>query len=152
MKNVFTRKRILGFLVLWTVLFAALPARAESGSFISEQVKAINAVIAEQSKGPNDPNAAFKADEVHKILTLTFERNEILGDMDRESFKMVAAMLPSALIQTAYVSEKGMLNGMTGGAKFIDMLQKQGYTVHVVIKGSDTQFEFDYPASTLTLN
>lgn len=138
-------------LILVLFLFCSFPAQAENSSFIKVQVEQINKVIAENSTSPNDRKAVFSVDNANRIITLTFEFNKSLAGQDRGSLQVIATMLPNALIQTVYLKTAGIIDGKIIGERFIKALQNDNYVMKVIIKGTDQQFEFEYPVRSLTL-
>ena len=134
------------------LMHCSLLVKAEANTFVSQQIEQINKVLAEKSTAPNDPKAAFYANEKDKVLTLTFERNKSLAGLDGWNFELTAATLPNILLSTVYIKSKGIINGAVIGSKLIYQFQKEDYIVKVVIKGIDKQFEFQYPSSVLTLS
>ena len=142
-------KKILILLV--SMIGYTIFVTAEDTSFINEQIKQINKVLADNSTGPNDPKVSFSADTTNKVLTLQFARNKSLAGMDKGIFENVAGMLPTTILQTAYITSKGIVNGAITGHKFIKEVQSNGYKVVVIISGTDTKYEFTYPSSILSL-
>lgn len=150
--NIFRRsKRLVPLIVCAIITCCAFSVKAEQNSFLKEQVVQINKVIADNSTGPNDPKAAFSLNEKDKILTLVFERNMSLAGQNQDAFAMIAAMLPNSIIQTVYITSKEIVNGAVLGSKFIDQLQRDGYKIKVIVKGTDKQFEFEYSSSILSV-
>lgn len=146
------KKPRLAMSFIFTIFMCCyFPLQAQNSTFIKEQVEHLNKVIAENSTGPNDPKAAFSVDDANSIITLTFKRNKSLAGQNRESLQMVATMLPNALIQQVYLKTAGIINGQIIGVRFIEALQNDNYTMKVIIKGTDQQFEFDIPVRLLTL-
>lgn len=132
-------------------LFLSFSVQAENNSFIKDQIEQINKVIADNSTGPNDPKAAFSVDYTNRVITLTFERSISLAGQDKGILQMISTQLPNILIQTVYLKTAGIINGQVIGARLIEALQNDNYTMKVIIKGTDQQFEFDYPIQSLTL-
>ncbi len=133
-------------------LFAILPsysftAQAENSTFLKELFEQINKVIAGNSTSPNDPKAAFSLNEDAKTLTLLFERNKSLPGQDRDTFEMIATMLPQRLNSNCL----HYVNGAVIGPQFINQPQEYGYKIIVIVKGTDRQFVFEYPSSILSL-
>ncbi len=64
---------------------------------------------------------------------------------------MIATMLPNMLIQTVYLETTGIIDSQIIGKRFIEALQNDDYSMKVLIKGTDLQFEFDYPVRSLTI-
>lgn len=142
-------KKILIFLA--ALISFSIYAHAEDSSFINAQLKQINKVLEDNYSGPNDPKACFNADTKNKTLTLTFARNKPLAGMDKSIFENVASMLPTTMITIVYITSKSIENGFVVGSKFIKELQDSNYRVNVIISGTDTQYEFNYPSSILSI-
>lgn len=133
------------------LISCVLLVSAEDTSFINEQIIQINKVIADNSKGENDPQANFVVDNTNKVLTLNFFRNQSLAGMQKDVFENMAKVLPNTLFQTVYLKTKSILDGRALASKLIKELQDGNYTINVNIEGTDDKFEFSYPNSILSL-